>query len=187
MNLYEGLITRRTVHHFRTDPVPETIIRRMLDAAVQAPNHHLTQPWRFVVIRGNNLQQLAKFRYDLALNKAQTQNRPHAERIAEQARRDFAFIPAVIAVIQILAEDPFRQQEDYAAVSCATYALMLAAWDHGVGTYWGTGAVTRYSPALELLGVQDNERVVAFVRVGYPQDVPHVPRIPADEKTSWLS
>ncbi|MCL4494171.1 MAG: nitroreductase [Firmicutes bacterium] len=187
MNLYEGLITRRTIHRFRPDPVPDSIISRMLEAAVQAPNHHVTQPWRFVVVKGHSLHKLADYRYAVALEKAHKQNRPHAQRIAEQAREDFASLPAVIAVIQILADDIFRQQEDYAAVSCATYAMMLAAWDHGVGTYWGTGGITRYPPALQLCQVKDNERIVAFVRVGYPHDVPHVPRIPAEDKTSWLS
>ncbi|WP_020374623.1 nitroreductase family protein [Sulfobacillus thermosulfidooxidans] len=187
MDLYEGLISRRTIHRFRTDPVPDDIIRLMLSAAIQAPNHHLTQPWRFVVIRGQSLQELANYRYEVALDKAQRQNRPHAERIAEQVRKEFAMLSVVIAVIQVLADDPYRQQEDYAAVSCATYAMMLAAWSQGVGTYWGTGAITRYPPVLKLCQVADNERIIALVRVGYPEEIPHVPRIAAEDKTLWLT
>lgn len=186
MDLYEGLISRRTIHRFDNKPVSDDVIRLMLNAAIQAPNHHLSEPWRFVVIRGSSLKNLAHYRYEVALAKARKQNRPQAERIATQAREDYAMLSVVIAVVQMLSDDPYRQLEDYAAVSCATYAMTLAAWNLGVGTYWGTGAITRYPPALQLCQVSNDERIVAFLRVGYPAVVPHVPRVPAEEKTLWL-
>ncbi len=187
MDLIEAIMTRRTIHTFRADPVPDSVIERMLDAAVQAPNHHVTEPWRFVVIQENALRTLAACRYQTALDKALRLNRPQAERVAAKARQDYLAVSTVIAVIQILDDNPGRREEDYAAISCATYAMMLAGWNFGVGSYWATGGLTQNPEARSLCKAGDNERIVGFIRLGYPQTVPQVPRIPATEKTQWLN
>ncbi|PSR35716.1 MAG: hypothetical protein C7B44_12760 [Sulfobacillus thermosulfidooxidans] len=187
MELMEGLLTRRTIHLFRPGPVPQAVIEAMLEAAVQAPNHHMTQPWRFVVLQGDSLAQLARIRYDVAWHKAVSQNRPDPERLAMKAQNDYMAVPVIIGVIQQLASDPHRQEEDYAAVSCATYGMLLAAWSFGVGTHWATGGITQAQDARALLQVQDHERITGFIRVGYPATVPEVPRDPATHRTLWLS
>ena len=43
----EALLSRRTVHHFEERPVPDDVLRRGLECAIRAPNHKLTEPWRF--------------------------------------------------------------------------------------------------------------------------------------------
>ena len=186
MELMEGLLTRRTIHLFRADPVPDSVIEKMLEAAVQAPNHHMTQPWRFVVLQGESLRALAQARYRAAWQKAVDQQREFAERLASRARQDYLAVSAVIAVVQLLEGNASRQEEDYAAVSCAAYAMMLAAWNFGVGTHWATGGLTRSAEARELCQVTGQERLAAFIRLGYPQSVPQVPRVPAAQRTLWL-
>jgi nitroreductase len=179
------LMTRRSVHQFRPDPIDPMLVRRWLEYAVFVPNHHLTEPWRFVVVTGEAKDRLADIRAQQTL--AKHAGKPHAERAAENARREYREVPMILAVIQRLDPDPVRREEDYAACACAAYTFMLAAWADGVGTYWGTGAVSRAPETRDLLRLAEDERVVALIRVGYPDRVPAARRHPAAEKTLWLS
>ncbi|MCL6553695.1 MAG: nitroreductase family protein [Firmicutes bacterium] len=47
MSVVDLIKQRRSVPKMRPDPVPREVLERMLDAAVWAPNHRLTEPWRF--------------------------------------------------------------------------------------------------------------------------------------------
>lgn len=179
------LTERRSIHQFRPDPVDAALVSRWLDQAVYAPNHHLTEPWRFVVITGDTKSRLADIRADQT--RAKHAGKPHAERAAENARREYLQVPLLVAVLQRLNADPARREEDYAACACAAFAFMLAAWADGVGSYWGTGAVTRAEATRALLGLGDDERIVALIRVGYPDRVPGTRRTPAAELTKWFN
>ena len=50
MDLYEALLSRRTIYAFEDRPVPGEALLRALEAARWAPNHKLTEPWRFSVL-----------------------------------------------------------------------------------------------------------------------------------------
>lgn len=185
MELDAVIRSRRTIFAFKSDPVPDEILREMIDLAVWAPNHHLTEPWRFRVLQGDSLKQLARFRYQAVLQK--NAGKPQAERVAQKAEADFLEVPAIIVAIQKLDPDPARQAEDYAAVSCAVYNLLLAAWNRGVGTYWGTGPLTRFAPARQWLELADDEQIVGVIKVGYPAKIDTMKRTPGSELTRWLS
>lgn len=185
MDLLDTIRNRRTVMHFRPDPVPRAILEEMIEYAVWAPNHHLTEPWQFVVVEGESLKDLAQFRHDAVL-KANF-GRPQAHRVADKARDDFVSVPAVIIAIQKLEGDGGRHKEDYAAMSCAIYNMLLVAWKHKVGTYWGTGPLLKHKATRQWLGLGSHEEIVGIVKVGYPAELPDVGRTPGMSHTRWLS
>ena len=50
MDVYECVRRRMTVRQFKPDPVPDPVVRKLLQAGRLAPSSRNRQPWRFVVV-----------------------------------------------------------------------------------------------------------------------------------------
>jgi nitroreductase len=187
MDAIEAIQRRTSVRRYRPDPVSRETIERLLDCAVRAPNHKLTEPWRFAVLTGAAKARLAEIKAGHRLRKADDPNSEEARARADKARRETLESPAVIVVMARTSEDDVTREEDYAAVMMATANLMTAAQSLGLGTYLKTGGVMRDPTLADLIGLPENYRVVGILLLGYPVE-PEAPRRrrPAGELTSWL-
>lgn len=185
MDIHALIHARRSVKQFTTRPVTRQDIERLIDDAVQAPNHRMTQPWRFYV-----LGPVARHAYGAALGarKAKKVDDPEAARlVAGKVAASEAAIPAEIAVAMLLDPHPETREEDYAAVMMAIENLLLAAQAMGLGTHVRTGAVMDDPAARAAVGVLEGERIVALIQLGEPATVPDAkPRRPAAEVTTWV-
>lgn len=186
MHVIEAIRGRRTIHQWRPDPIDMHALRRALDAAVWAPNHHLTEPWEFIVCTGRAKERLAEMRRRVKMAGAQDPNSEKARRSGERAYQELADVGAAVVVTVALDPDPTRRREDYAAACCAIQNFLLAAWAEGIGTFWGTGPLIRDPEALEFLGVGPDREVVGLIFCGKPAEVPESRRTPAAAKTRWL-
>ncbi len=184
MELLDVIRGRRSINQFQSDPVPDSVLEEMLQAAVWVPNHHLSEPWHFMVIRGQSLRQMADFRKAAVLVK--NREKPQAERIAEKARDDLLKAPCAVVAVQTIDENPYRAEEDYASTAMAVYNMTLVANSHQVGTYWHTGPLVYFEPFREWLGLDPLQRIVAYLRVGYPRLIPQGRRTDGLELTRWL-
>jgi nitroreductase len=184
MNVTDAIAQRRSIKKFQDRPVSREDIEALLDAAVLAPNHHLTQPWRFHV-----LGPAARRNYGLALGdrKARKLTDPvQAEAVREKTAAEYVAFPALIAVAMTVHESPETREEDYAAVMQAVSYLMLAAVERGLGTHVRTGAVLEDPVARAAIGAKEGERVVALLSVGVPAEVPEPKaRRGSAEVTTW--
>jgi len=184
MNVSDAIAKRRSIKKFLDRPVTRDEIEALLDAAVLAPNHHLTQPWRFYV-----LGREARRRYGLALGERKARKLPDPEAanaLREKTAADYEAFPALIAVAMVVHENPETREEDYAAVMQAIANIMLAAVERGLGTHMRTGAVMEDPAARAAVGVPERERIVAIVSVGVPAEVPAPkPRQEASAVTRW--
>lgn len=160
----QALITSRlTVHDFSSDPLPEGALARAITAALTAPNHRMTEPWRFVRVGRNTRSELAVISARLK-DKGQG---PSAESLA-RARDKMLSSPELIVVCRALHPNPAVSREDYAAVACAIQNLSLSLWAEGIGSKWSTGGVTTDPETYRLLGLQPSAvEIVGFVWVGY--------------------
>lgn len=185
MDIDAAIHTRRSVKQFTSRPIARADIERLLDAAVQAPNHRMTQPWRFYVLGPE-----ARRAYGAALGarKAKKVEDPDAARaVAEKVAAAEAALPAEIAVSVVLDENPEIREENYAATMMGVQNLMLAACAMGLGTHLRTGAVMDDPAARAAVGVPDAERIVALVQLGEPAaEAQPKPRRPAAEVTRWV-
>lgn len=178
--------SRRSVPKLKPDPVPHDLVARLLDAAVWAPNHRVTEPWQFFVLEGESKRRFAEIRRDARRKAMPNPDAPEVQAALDKVYRDTVETPLIIAVTSHTPDDPEVREEDIWATYGAAYAFMLGAWAEGLGTYFRTGAI-RDDPALRrLLGLPDNRRVIGLVYAGYPVDVPTRRRTPAAEKTVWL-
>jgi nitroreductase len=165
--------TRRTIKEFRSDPIPEETLWRILDAVRWAPNHRLTEPWRLTIIGKESREGLADA---LAAQAASGQDLPVVAKAKTEARRKVMSSPVLLAVTCRLEGNPAQQMEDLAAVCAAMQNLQLAAWSEGIGSHWNTGKVTRLAETAALLGLAErSEQLVGFLYLGYPAQVPEPP------------
>lgn len=174
MDLHEALRSRRTIQRFASGPIPEGALDRALEAALLAPNHKLTFPWRFTL--PGPVARLALFQVGLRLRIAKKGTGPEVEAHVRSTMLDPAHL---VVVSQVVDPDPIRAQEDYAACATAVLNLMLSLHADGVGSMWGTGRIVRDPETLEVLGLDPSrERIVAFVWIGRPAIMPQTPRRP---------
>jgi nitroreductase len=185
MNVREAIRARRSIKRFDPRPVTREEIEALLDAAALAPNHRLTQPWRFYVLGPD-----ARHAYGLALGERKAKKLDDAERgraLRDTVAREHRDLPLMIAVAVVNSDDPEIREEDYAAAMMAVQNIALAAVELGLGTHIKTGGVMSDPAARAAAGVADNERIVAIVNVGAPLESPPVKaRQPASRFTTWV-
>jgi nitroreductase len=168
--------SRRTIHEFKPEPTPgKDLILRAIELARWAPNHRLTEPWRFYLLGRDTADAIAQLNAKLTRDAKGDQ----AGRIK---LRRWQGIPGWLVVTCARSEDPVRSREDYAACACAIQNLSLYLWSEGVGVKWTTGEVTRTDEFYDLIWVdRQAETVVALVWYGYAAEVPQPGRRPVEE------
>lgn len=187
MDILELIRTRRSVPQFKPDPIPRQAIEELLDAAVWAPNHRLTEPWQFFVLNGEHRRRFAEIRRDARRAALPNPDAPEIQPALQKVYEDTVNTPAVLVVTAAGHSDPELEEENYWATFGAAYAFMLGAWSKGIGTYFRTGKAIVDSPVLRrLLNLPDDRRVIGVMYAGYPAAIPQKRRTPASEKTVWL-
>lgn len=185
MNASDAIRHRRSIKKFTDRQVSREEIERMLEAAVLAPNHRMTEPWRFYVLGPD-----ARRAYGLALGERKARKVEDADAAAlvrEKVAREHAGLPGMIVVAMVQDENPEIREEDYASVMMAVQNLSLAAAEMGLGSHIKTGAVMEDPNARAAAGVAEGERIVAVVNVGEPAEIPSPKdRAAAGTFTKWL-
>lgn len=185
MDVFDAIHSRCSVRQFTGRAVSRQEIERVLAAAVAAPNHRLTNPWRFYV-----LGPAARHAYGetLGARKAKKIEDPAAARaMIDKVAATEAALPAMLAVSMIVSDNPETREEDYAATMMAVQNLMLAAHGSGLGAHVRTGAVMDDPRTRAAIGVPEGERIVATIQLGEPAVVSETKtRRPASDVTTWL-
>jgi nitroreductase len=187
MQTSDAIRGRRSIKRFTGREVTREEMEALLDAAVLAPNHRLTQPWRFYVLGPE-----ARYAYGFVLGgrKAKKIEDPTAAAAMRQnVANEHRALPGMIAVAMIVSENEEQREEDYAATLMAVQNLSLAAVEMGLGTHIKTGAVMSDPAARAAAGVHDDkQRIVAVVNVGTPaEEAPAKKREPASAFTTWMA
>ncbi len=149
MDVEQAIRGRRTHKSFGAEPVPREELLELLDLARFAPNHHLTQPWRFRVLGPAALARLKE--------SAGPVEAPKLDRA-----------PTLVVASARLTGAQQQDEEDVCAAAAAVYAVLLAAHGRGLAAYWRTPAVLRTREGREAVGIPDGERVLGLVHLGRP-------------------
>ena len=185
MHLNDAISNRRSIKRFTPREVTREEIESVLAAAIQAPNHKLSQPWRFYVLGPE-----ARYAYGLALGnrKARKIEDPQAaQAMRETVANEHKALPGMLVVAMVTSDNAELAEEDYAATMMSVQNLSLAAVSLGLGTHIKTGAVMSDPAARASAGVPEGERIVAIVNIGEPADVPPAKtRVEAAAQTRWL-
>ena len=188
MEVNHAIETRRSIGRFKQDPVPKALVEKVLESAIHAPNHKITEPWRFHVFAGKGRGEFARARAELARLQAEAEGEEEefaAGRISRERKKAFR-APVVIAVVSKGGRDGVETLENYAACAAAVQNMQLTAHSLGLATIWRTGPVAYHPYMRDFFGLEENDRIVAYLYLGYP-DMSERPRrrAPASAKTIW--
>jgi len=169
MEVEEAIRGRRTHKAYRPEPVPREHLDELLDLAAWAPNHNLTNPWRFRVVGPAALEALK-------------------EAAGPESASKLDRAPTLVVASQLVdRDDPTQDEEDHAATAAAIYIVLLAAHARGLAGYWRTPAVLREPAGRAAVGVPDGERVLGLIHLGYPCQEKRPPeRAPSSEYVTYL-
>ena len=183
MDAFEAIRSRRMLPKVGDERPGREQIGELLEAAVRAPNHHLTEPWRFYVIAGAERMRLARAIADAAIATGV----PREEAEADGAKK-VARAPVIVVFTCVPSDAPdVVESEEVASVAMAIQNFLLAAHASGFGAMLRTGPAAYHESTRDHLDLGPNERVVGFVYLGYPAgDRALTPRAPAAEHTHWL-
>jgi nitroreductase len=160
---YDAIMTRRSVPKVTEEAVDRSSVERLLDAAVRAPNHHLTEPWRFIVLTGRAREELAE---------AWARGAAREGKDPELARSKPLRAPVIICVV----ERPkgylpkVSDIEEHHATGAAIQNILLAAHDMGLAAMMRTGPAAHIPEVRRHLGVEEGELIAGFVYLGHPAD-----------------
>jgi nitroreductase len=188
LEVREAIESRRSMGRVKPDPVPKEIIEKILESAVHAPNHKVTEPWRFHVFTGKGRGEFARARAELARIQAEAESEEGeyvAGRVSRERKKAFR-APVVIAVISKGGRDEVETLENYAACAAAIQNMQLTAHALGLGAMWRTGLAAYHPYMRDFFGLEDGDKIVAYLYLGYP-DMSERPRRrePASTKTVW--
>jgi nitroreductase len=168
VELEEAIRSRRTHKAYGADPVDRATIDELLELARWAPNHHLTNPWRFRVLGPEARRRLKE-----------------AAGPEDATKLDRA--PTLVVASAALSGDPVQDEEDGYATACAAYIVLLAAHGRGLAGYWRTPEVLRTPAGREAVGLRDDERFLALIHLGPARQEREAPeRAPEGRYVTYL-
>jgi nitroreductase len=163
MDVEQAIRSRRTIKAFEPMPVERQTLEELLELARWAPNHHLTNPWRFRVVGPQALGRLKQAASDLACAETTTAD---AAEVARAAAAKLDRAPTLIVCSVVRSEDPVEREEDQHAAAVAAYIVLLAAHGRGLAGYWRTPGVLRTEAGREAVGLGANEDFVGLLHLG---------------------
>ena len=162
----EVLRGRRTVNLYLQTPVPDELVREAIEAATWAPNHHVTEPWRFLLPGKATVQKILDLCQQMVTAKK-------GEQLGRHKRDSWTEKPGWLIVTCQRSDDQLREREDYAACSAAVQNFMLYLWKAGIGSKWTTGDITRDDRFFDIIDVDSSRAfVVGLIWFGYPKLTP---------------
>jgi nitroreductase len=188
MDLEKAIRSRRSTGSVKTDLVDSSLVKKILEAAVNAPNHHQTEPWRFYVLSGKGRGILgnayAQIASELLENPTSEASQAALKKHFEKAFR----APVIIVVAAVCTDSPkIDRREELAAVHAAVQNMLLQAHALGLGAIWRSGAPTYHSHMKHVFGLSELDEVVGFIYIGYPTNPQPAKVQPSYEsKTVWL-
>jgi nitroreductase len=140
MDVFEAVRTVLAVRSYRDTPIPDTVVRRIVEAGRLTGSGMNSQPWHFIVVR----------------------DRTALRRLGELVSSGPYVATAPLAIVVAIAKTRFAVSD----ASRAIQSMLLTAWADGVGSNWvGFGGLDKVNAVLD---IPDKLEVLAILPFGYP-------------------
>jgi 5,6-dimethylbenzimidazole synthase len=187
--VYRVIRARRDIRHFRPDPVPESVLKRILEAGHHAPSVGFMQPWNFIVISSIEMRQQIK-------NCFEKVNAGQVAQISDPKRRSLYSSLKLEGILEsplnlavtcdhrrdapfVLGREPVPETDVF-SVCLAIENMWLAARAEGVGLGWVS--ILHYDSVSQLLDLPQGVELIAYLCVGYPLEFRPTPLL---EEVGW--
>jgi len=171
MELEQAIRTRRTHKAFGPDPIPAATLDELFELARWAPNHHVTNPWRFRVLGEHARESLMEL----------------AESMQPGSAVKLQRAPTLVAVSAKFSGEPAQDREDLYATALAAYVVLLGAHARELAGYWRTVPLLEDRRGRAILGLAAEETPLGLLYLGTPVQEQRVPeRADPAEFVSYL-
>ena len=172
---------------FNGNKIDDKIVWQILENSNWAPNHGLTQPWRYKVFSNSGLEKLADFQADwYTRNTSKEKFKPEKyERMKTNILKS-SHVIVICMERQELVKIP--EIEDIEAVACSVQNMALTAAAYDICIFWGSGGPTYTEELKEFLGLKEKDKCLGYLYLGY-SDSPTTEsrRDPIHEKVEWIT
>ncbi|WP_020006790.1 nitroreductase family protein [Salinicoccus albus] len=188
MEVTDAIFTRRSVGKVKDSPVDKEKIETMLEAATWAPNHHLTEPWKFFVLSGDGRIPLSRALKDAAYHRVpEPDSDSGQQRIERIAGKPFNAPTVIVVSLSPSDSEKAVYIEDVCAVAAATQNMLLTAHGLGLGAMWRSGTIYDTKAVRDYFRLREDEEILGLIFVGEPDmSKENVTRTPFNEKTTWV-
>jgi len=159
MEIEEAIRTRRTHKAFAPEPVEPELLMGLLELARWAPNHHLTNPWRFRVLGPRTVGRLREI--------------AEAHLPGSGSKLDRA--PTLVVAGVHSEGDAAQRREDLLAAGVAAYLVLLGAHAAGLAGYWRTVPLLDSPAGRQALDLAPAESPIGLLHLGRPRQEQRVP------------
>jgi len=168
VQIEQAIRTRRTIKAYDPAPVDREVLEQLFELARWAPNHHLTNPWRFRVLGPDALRRLK-------------------EAAGPEAAAKLDRAPTLVVASAAQSGDDVQDEEDAAAATIAAYIVLLGAHARGLAGYWRTPEVLRTPEGRAACGMPETERFLGLLHLGRArQDKAPPERAPINDFVAYL-
>ncbi|CEA03585.1 Putative NAD(P)H nitroreductase YdjA [Jeotgalicoccus saudimassiliensis] len=192
MNISEAIQTRRSVKIFKDiEPVSKETVEQLLQAAIMAPNHHHTEPWKFFVLQGDGRLPLSRVLAGWAKTRVDDPDSEAGQKRIKKLSSKPLIAPTAIVVALSPQEGNEKAIyiEDVSAVSAAVQNILLEAHGMGLGAIWKSGPAYYAEPVKQYFNLTEEEEILGVIFVGESdmKKNPEPKRIPFEDKTVWIT
>ncbi|MEM7544831.1 MAG: nitroreductase [Pseudomonadota bacterium] len=200
MELTKVIEERRSIRGFKPDPVPRTLLEEIITLGSRAPSSMNTQPWHFHVLTGEPLERVRAGNtermlggvtpsreiedyaaYDGVHRKRQIEiavqlfeamgiERHDAERRQDWVMRGFRQFDAPVSIVVCFDRDLLTNTIAHFDTGAATFGLVLAAWDKGLGAVINGQGIMQSPVVREVAEIPEDQVILTCVALGWPDD-----------------
>jgi nitroreductase len=196
IGVYEAMRTTRAVRRLRPDPIPDDVLRRIVEAATWGPTGGNAQPWRVIAVKDAAKKRRLQELYVVPWERYAAGHRKLLDRMPPDVRAKqermlaaadhlagnlhaapvilvFCFNPALMAITDASLSRP--SVVGGASVYPSVQNALLACRAEGLGCTLTTLLCAREADVKPLLGIPDDWYTAAYVPIGYPEKRGHGP------------
>lgn len=190
VNIINKLIReRRSIfpRDYTAERLDDAVIQQILFNATWAPNHKMTEPWRFMVFTGEGIKKLADFQSECYKQVATAKGKFEQDKYEGLRTKPFQSSHIISVGMKRDPKKSVPELEEIGAVYCAVENMYLTATAYGVGAYLSTGGITFYEEAKPFFNLGAEDKLLGFFHVGNTNYVsPVTRRKPVDDVTAWI-
>jgi len=213
MEIVEALRTRKSIRCFKPDPIPQKVLKEILEAAMQAPSTMNTQPWEFVVLSGEVLEKVRKSnienlssgvepnwvmgwppdsvyrrrQVDVAKQLFTLMDIPREDKAMRKKWRErgFRYFDASTVII-ILVDRALTEKGPLLDIGAVMQSICLAALHYGLGTCIEDQGTAYPDILRKFSGIPESKRIIiAVADWEFPANRIESPRESVDSITTW--
>jgi len=180
---------RRTIYpeQYSDRKIHKEIIEKMLNNAIWAPTHGVTQPWRFRVYQGDSLVTLSNFIGETYTQFSKENYDPGI--FTKVTSRPLLSSAVIVVTMSRDKREKILEIEELHAVACAIQNMHLTATAYGIGAFWSTPKYIYTDLVKDFFELEEKDKCVGIFYLGYPKPElswPKSQRKPIEYATKWV-